>query len=762
MKVVLIILIVVFCASKTHAQNKKIDSLDNLIAKSKSDTQRINLKIEKLRILANDNLDSGIAFGNEIINEAKEINYKIGEAKARIRLAGNYCFSGDYEAAEKNLDTCKMILSKVNDSLTLGNMFSTYGMMYSMQNKFDSSHSLYQTAIDIISRQNDKTLLGTIYQNNAIAYQQQSNYAQALINFQKALNIAENQKDEESEAYVYVNIAITYNSLNDQKRAEQSYLKAIELGKKLGLKNVLAYAYANIATVYEDMNDYDKEYDFAMQASTLGKEIGDKGIEASSLARAAEALAFENKFEAAENLNRQAIVVADLSNQPYNIYQVYRSMGFILKVAKKYKEAIPYLEKAFHSLAASDIYDEEVGKSYLDLSECYEKTGDFNKALATYKIATKISDSTTARENIKKATELTLNYDFAKKQQLAKAEQDKRDADAKRIKNQQYFIITALGIVVLAVIIIASIQFKNNRHRQKAYTLLQKQKKETDEQREKAETTLSELKSTQAQLIHSEKMASLGELTAGIAHEIQNPLNFVNNFSEINKEIIAEMLEEIDKGNLDEIKTLAKNIEDNEEKINHHGKRADAIVKGMLQHSRKNTGQKEPTDINALCDEYIRLSFHGLRAKDKSFNADFKTDFDESIGKISIVAQDMGRVLLNLFNNAFYAVNEKFKMQGSKFNIEYKPVVSVTTKRYDFPAGGEVIEITVSDNGNGIPQNIIDKIFQPFFTTKPTGEGTGLGLSLSYDIITKEHKGNIKVESKEGEGTQFIIQLPVV
>ena len=269
-------------------------------------------------------------------------------------------------------------------------------------------------------------------------------------------------------------------------------------------------------------------------------------------------------------------------------------------------------------------------------------------------------------------------------------------------------------------------------------------------EKEKVESTLAELKSTQAQLIQSEKMASLGELTAGIAHEIQNPLNFVNNFSEVNKEMIDEASQEISKGNITEVKNILNDIKDNSEKINYHGKRADAIVKGMLQHSRQTSGIKEPTDINALCDEYLRLSYHGLRAKDKSFNADYKTDFDETIGKINIVPQDIGRVLLNLFNNAFYATNEKKKNTDEI----YKPLVTVETKKIN-----DKVEIIVSDNGNGIPQNIIDKIFQPFFTTKPTGEGTGLGLSLSYDIM-KAHGGEIKVQTKEGEGTQFIVQLP--
>jgi signal transduction histidine kinase len=273
--------------------------------------------------------------------------------------------------------------------------------------------------------------------------------------------------------------------------------------------------------------------------------------------------------------------------------------------------------------------------------------------------------------------------------------------------------------------------------------------------KQQVERTLVDLRQAQQQLIQSEKMASLGELTAGIAHEIQNPLNFVNNFSEVNNELISELVDEADKGNLDEVIFIAKNIQENEEKINHHGKRADAIVKGMLQHSRASSGQKELTNLNSVADEYLRLAYHGLRAKDKSFNTEIKTDFDERIGKINVVPQDMGRVLLNLFNNAFYAVNEKLSAWSSSCTANYKPFVSVQTKKLN-----DKIEISVKDNGNGIPQNIVDKIFQPFFTTKPTGQATGLGLSLSYDII-KAHRGEIKVKTKEAEGSEFIIQLPV-
>lgn len=303
---------------------------------------------------------------------------------------------------------------------------------------------------------------------------------------------------------------------------------------------------------------------------------------------------------------------------------------------------------------------------------------------------------------------------------------------------------------------------------------LEQKRKAVEESKDALERSLEELKAAQQQLIQSEKMASLGELTAGIAHEIQNPLNFVNNFSEVSKELLDEMKTELNLGNLADAREIAADVIQNLEKILHHGKRADGIVKGMLQHSRTSSGQKEPTDLNALCDEYLRLAYHGLRAKDKSFNATFNMDVDPAVGLIDVVPQDIGRVILNLINNAFYACTERLAQsktdKGRNAVTEreeltansqqltaspYAPTVSLTTKKT-----GNSIEIRVADNGNGIPEKILDKIFQPFFTTKPTGQGTGLGLSLSYDIV-KSHGGALAVETKEGEGTEFIVRLPV-
>ena len=351
----------------------------------------------------------------------------------------------------------------------------------------------------------------------------------------------------------------------------------------------------------------------------------------------------------------------------------------------------------------------------------------------------KLTDSTNeeVRGLKKTAKMITTLLDDMERQNNERLE---REAAQARFK--QFVFIGALLILLVVIWIL----FRFNQKEKKAKLLLEVKNKE--------------IRATQSQLIQSEKMASLGELTAGIAHEIQNPLNFVNNFSEVNTELIKEIQDERsktqDKRDEKLEDELLQDIVQNQEKINHHGKRASDIVKGMLQHSRSSSGVKEPTDINALADEYLRLAYHGLRAKDKSFNATMKTDFDETIGNINIIPQDIGRVILNLINNAFYAVNEKHKAESGKPKAEgvsYEPTVSVSTKKE-----GNKVLISVKDNGNGIPQKILDKIFQPFFTTKPTGQGTGLGLSLSYDIV-KAHGGELTVETKEGEGSEFVIRF---
>ena len=372
------------------------------------------------------------------------------------------------------------------------------------------------------------------------------------------------------------------------------------------------------------------------------------------------------------------------------------------------------------------------------LVKLFQEQNKLDSAFYYQQAALVIKDSVFSPEKFQRLQLLT-STEQQRQQEILQAQESFKN------KIKLYALLAALGVFLLIAIIL----YRNNRQKQKANALLHSQKSEI-------QNTLVELKATQSQLIQSEKMASLGELTAGIAHEIQNPLNFVNNFSEVNKELIEELNAERLKPKAEKNEQLEneilKDIKENEEKINHHGKRADAIVKGMLQHSRSSSGQKEPTDINALVDEYLRLAYHGLRAKDNSFNATIKTEFNPSIGNINIISQDIGRVILNLLTNAFYAVQENKKQQLAS----YEPQVTVKTSK--IPPWGVGALISVRDNGPGIPQKVLDKIFQPFFTTKPTGQGTGLGLSLSYDII-KAHGGELTVKTKEGEGAEFIIEL---
>lgn len=429
---------------------------------------------------------------------------------------------------------------------------------------------------------------------------------------------------------------------------------------------------------------------------------------------------------------REGIKLCEKYNSPFIAVIFYGGFARILYAKKDTDSTVYYAQK---SLALCQKYKYkfyELLSSSL-LTQVYDKI-DVDSAYKYIRIMVAANSEVNNANRVRQFQKVTAD--------AGKKEKELEDARA-RFRNslKLYGLITLLSFVgVLAIIF-----WRNNRHRQKANTIL-------TEQKEKLEHTLAELKSTQDQLIQSEKMASLGELTAGIAHEIQNPLNFVNNFSEVNEELLKELTEEAEKGNLEDVKAIANNIALNSEKINYHGKRADTIVKGMLQHSRAGSGQKEPTDINKLAEDYLRLAYHGLRAKDKSFNANFKTELDNSLGKVNVAPLEIGRVILNLINNAFYAVSEK-KKQGLN---GYEPTVTITTAKRN----GKV-EIRVKDNGNGIPQKILDKIFQPFFTTKPTGQGTGLGLSLAYDIITKGHSGELKVQTKENEGSEFIIWLPL-
>ena len=487
----------------------------------------------------------------------------------------------------------------------------------------------------------------------------------------------------------------------------------------------------NLAGVYIDMGKLDSALKYAKDGEQVVLKYNKKKYLSSILIYFGDIFLKEGNYKQAIYYYKQAV---HHSFEQNNFTGLTRSFYKLTKFYLKEKNKDSSL---FYSLRMKDAYNKlgQTTNGEINLAAVYQNL------YYSYKL-NKQTDSAIKYADLALATKDSLNrmwirnlsqfhnMSFSEQLRLINLEKER---NIYQNKVRMYLLLGGLTFIILISIIL----YRSNNIKSKSNKQLQK--------------ALSDLKSTQTQLIQSEKMASLGELTAGIAHEIQNPLNFVNNFSEVSNELINEMVDEVEKGNAEEVKAIAKDVQQNLEKILHHGKRADAIVKGMLQHSRSSSATKEPTDINKLADEYLRLAYHGLRAKDKSFNATMKTDFDESIGNINIIPQDIGRVILNLITNAFYVVDEKKKSAIEK----YEPTVSVSTKK-----SGDKVLISVKDNGNGIPQKVLDKIFQPFFTTKPTGQGTGLGLSLSYDII-KAHGGELKVETTEGAGAEFKIILPI-
>ena len=525
---------------------------------------------------------------------------------------------------------------------------------------------------------------------------------------------------------LYQNAGILYTNARNYQKALYYYKSALSFAEESRDLKLVSITYNTLGSAYLALQHVDsalvclqKAYDAAAK-SGYNNYIGSISLNTGRVYKA------KQQLNTAAHFFRRAIEESIQHDYPRGVASGNLYLAEIQQETGHADSSLFYMRKAL-PIARYIKAQNLLLRSYTAFAHYYQSLGNNDSTVKYQALIIKIKDSLF---NDKQAQQFQ-NIDFDAVQRKLQIEAAKT---AYKNKVTQYGLIGGLIVFLL----IAFILYRNNRQKQRANKIL--------------ETTLMNLKTTQAQLVHSEKMASLGELTAGIAHEIQNPLNFVNNFSELNAELIDELEQEVNKSNLEAIKAITKDLKDNEQKINHHGKRADAIVKGMLQHSRSSSGVKVPTDINALFEEYLRLAYHGLRAKDKSFSAVTKMDLDHTIGKIKIIPQEIGRAILNLITNAFYAVSEKKKEAGD----DYEPTVTVGTKKIN----GSV-EVIVKDNGNGIPLRILDKIFQPFFTTKPTGQGTGLGLSLSYDIITKGHAGEIEVKTDEGKGAEFIISLPV-
>src|SRR6266496_3756705 len=761
-----LLLIVMLCPavpslSQKHGQ-EKIDSLFAVFKTAKQDSIKINALNGLAYEFRSNNADTAIYFASEALALATKTNYETGIINAYLYKAIATMNLGKYGEALKNnmnaLKVCDELLSseKATDKSKIlklkAGAYSSIANIYDEQGNYTEALKNNFAALKIREETKDKVGIAASYNNIGNIYAVQGNYPEALKNLFAALKIKEETGDKNSIANSYNNIGSTYYNHGNYTQALKYHLAALKMRQEIGDKRGISSSYNNIGIIHDDKANYPEALKYQFAALKIQEEIGDQQGIAFSYDNIGLVYMHENDYDKALKYFSDYLKSSEEIEDNSGIADAYINIGNVYTKQKKNSDASLYLNKGL--LLSKEIGSlDYIKNGYDGLAKLDSAQGNFKQALEHYKLYINYRDSLFNEENTKKLVQSQMQYEFDKKESLAKAAQEKKDVLAQREKNIQYFAIASLGILVLAVVIIAFIQWRHNKQKQAANNLLAQQKT-------KLESTLSELQLTQAQLIQSEKMASLGELTAGIAHEIQNPLNFVNNFSEVSNELLDEMKTEMVNNNKEQAIAIAADVKQNLEKINHHGKRADAIVKGMLQHSRLSTGHKEPSDINALAGEYLRLSYQGLRAKDKSFNATITTDYDETIEKINIIPQDMGRVLLNLYNNAFYAVKEKKKAaQPSEEEIPYEPTVSVSTKKINSPSGVEGIEIHVRDNGNGIPEKISGKIFQPFFTTKPTGMGTGLGLSLSYDII-KAHGGELKVETKEGEYAEFIVRLP--
>ena len=725
----------------SYGQEQRIKQVQLALKQhTQADTFRVNRLIELPNLIT---LPVGKAdtMANEALTISRKLNYKEGEVEALI-------FTGRVTYRKNNLP---------------------------------KAHAIMQQALALAENIKDQTYLSDVYVAIGGLNNLTGEGKQAMDNAIKAEAAAQTTRNKSLISRRQIFISSLYaNSVGNYTKAMDWALKGEKNAEDVNELDVLAPSWSAIATIYTQIGDQANALIYYKKALDANKKLGNRNLEFNLLNRIGEMYRLSGKYPEAIKAYKEGLAKTE---SPYNIELTQSNMADVYVRLGNLPMAFNY---AFKSLSGAKKINDGEGEEWIEgilaraylksnkpdsaiyyasmgyskanhtgtiefkrdnteaLTNAYVMKKDFANAYKYHVQYIGYRDSMMSAQVTNQTSLLQYNYDLAKKQaQIIKLNQDK--------KAQRSFL-TGAAIVIGLIIVTVIILLRANRQKQKANNLLSKQKKMIEDQRDETNKALGELQLTQKQLIQSEKMASLGELTAGIAHEIQNPLNFVNNFSEVNREMIDELKAELKGGNISEALNIVDSIEQNEEKINHHGRRADFIVKGMLQHSRTNTGERQATNINILADEFFKLSYHGLRAKDKSFNAEMVTHFEPGLPQVNAVQQDVGRILLNLFNNGFYAVNQKAKTGGAA----YKPEVTVSTATQN---GGIIIK--VRDNGNGIPDSIREKIMQPFFTTKPTGEGTGLGLSLTYDMVVKGHGGEIKVDTKEGVFTEFTVYLPL-
>ena len=690
------------CQAQFNNTNRLKIKLASLRQKAgyQNDTAYINTVNKIAFLYADRHPDSAFYILDGIPEQCKAIGFSSGETDCYNILGNAWQTKGNFEKALEYYDLAYALAQKIDYKTALPGLLGNIGLVYLNQGNYAVALQKFYASLAAAERVNDKRVIRSSFNNIGTIHFYQGKMNEAEIAYQKTLEISRSVLDTTGMITAYNNLGEVNLEQNAPSKALSNLSIAYQLASIKNVPDMLVAVTNTLGDAYYRLDSTREAISYFTTALRLSKELG----------------------------NARATCKALLG-----LAKVQNKQGLFKEALVNGLEALRSAEEMGQAQLLRDAYEIVAG--------IYEKMDDGNKAIKYYRKYKLYADSLTSIESEKAAANYKAGYEFSKK-----------ELEYERRSLQQRWFIFSVSAALFSLLIILGLIIRNRKHLTRSFQNLQHKNEIIEKQKIKAEETLVKLKATQSQLIQSEKMASLGDLTAGIAHEIQNPLNFVNNFSEVSNELLDEMKEELSKGNYEDAKDIAEDVKQNLEKINHHGKRADAIVKGMLQHSRSSSGVKEPTDINKLADEYLRLAYHGLRAKDKSFNATLKTDYDETVGNINIIPQDIGRVILNLITNAFYAVDEK-----KKSGIEnYEPTVSVSTKKIN-----DKVFVSVKDNGNGIPQKVLDKIFQPFFTTKPTGQGTGLGLSLAYDIV-KTHGGELKVETKEGEGSEFIIQLPVI
>ncbi|HWD89773.1 MAG TPA: ATP-binding protein [Mucilaginibacter sp.] len=627
-------------------------------------------------------------------------------------------------AQQKAIDSLKKQIVAAKDDTTHALLMCQLGSAY-LYSKPDSSLLLAQQGLQLSKAaqfQKGEAIALTLQGN---VYDVTGNYSKALSMLLESLKISEqinNQYDIEKNLHDMSNV---YSDAGDERQSINYALKAKSIAEAAHLGRSLTVDLLDLGDSYEKLNILDSALFYEKQGNVRATHSKESELIANTTNNLGNIYLKMHLADTASSYYHRALFYEKQTGNYAGLCETTLGLAKIFQQKGLQDSAIYY---ARQSIAAGwqGGFTLQVLKASQFLTNYFEKKGQLDSAFRYQKVSIMAKDSLFSQEK----TSTFQNLSFAERQR----QQDIQEQQAAYRARIRYYLLIA---VIVFLLIMAFVFWRNNKQNKKAKTQIQQ--------------TLDELNTTQNQLVQSAKMASLGELTAGIAHEIQNPLNFVNNFSEVNEEMLADLKEELKGGKVQEALAMVSDIQDNERKIRHHGKRADFIVKGMMEHSRVSTGEKRITDINVLADEFLKLSYHGLRAKDKSLRAELVTNFDNALPRINVAQQDIGRVLANLYNNALYAVNQKAKIAGP----DYQPKIEVSTAQQN----GSVF-IKIKDNGTGIPESIREKIMQPFFTTKPTGEGTGLGLSLSYDIVVKGHGGKIDLESKEGEGSEFTVMLP--